>query len=773
MNNPLYLYLHYLLQQHLQTFALMHKTTQTGQNYIFIPFDSPNVKIEHPKFGVLDVVDTHFSCFSEMTEESGFSDIHFTAVLASDLVELKFHVYQNQAGQVCGFNSKNLKANDESSPLKLSEVKEIFHEAIPFLREKRRAFSLFIETHEKAFSSETKLFRELLFLEEGELEPQIASLQKILKTLEVLNISNPSLYTKKQAHYATILAEKSELQAYQATYQPMHALPVIEARSLSPLEIVKQDVTCELISKTKENLHIFQQVLDESTERLIRAEGALNLEIHPLYRRKLLEVAELNDSLNEQLFQLEEMKLNASQKLTLQHFARQSTQLQCVSKDFMNKYLEAMVLCNQLEDFSVVYHFMEHPKPLILLHLLRHQSHEILIAILKKFNISIFEPLFQAAPVTIFEHMLHHENERCFSAILEQMHIDFSIELPDGRPAGVLILDLHPVNSIRIKCFSETPQFNSKMFFIRLRNRMQELLDANHPMGVQLSGILSTINIYTESNGPRIINSSRIMQKISDSNHSFFTGFTSQLEEKDFLKQERFLRLIQQYDELGKRRHEKAKASRQTVHQAQVHRGFLNDFCSDSIIERLEGLMPGLTEDQAYEAMHVAYQVADAYDRVMDIDTELKKVGGISLRTAKSLIAKKEQLLKKIQDLSEGPRVEQEAPVILSVANRHVMMFMTEEEQLQTRIFLTQKTQEKPIEFYAALEGITCVHLELMQSARTSLAEYCEKLEPKFIPVALDFLDRLMKELTLANPPEETLVHLTEFYMSVSQKIFK
>jgi hypothetical protein len=776
MNNPLYLYLHYLLHHHFHDFELVQKTTHAGQSYIFVPLQSPIAQIEHSELGILDVVDTHFSCFSEMTEESSLSDIHFTAVLASDRLELKFHVYQNQAGQVCGFNSKNLRDEADSSPLRLSEVKEIFHAAIPFLRKIREDFSRFIETHQKAFASETKLFRELVFLEEGELEPQIVSLQKILETIAILNIFNPSFYTKKQDHYQNILAEKLALQVHQAAYEPTVAMVVPEARSLTPREIVKQEHISALISKTKENIYILKKVLDENPERVMRGAGGSNLQIHPSYRCKLLEVAELNDSLNEHLFQLEEMKLHAGQRLSLQHFNRQSNQLEPDIKDFMNKYLETMVLCNQLEDFSIVYQLIDQPKPAVINHLLRHQSHEILISILIKFNISIFEAQFQTAPVTIFEHMLQHKYERCFSAIIEQLHIDFLTDLPDGRPAGMLILDLHPVNPIRIKCFSETFQFNSKTFFIRLRERMLELLESEHPMSEKLLEILSIIDIYTEGKGPRPTDPSRMMQKISDSHQSFFSGFTSQLEEKEFLREERFLRLIHQYDELTKRRYAKAKASRQLVSQAQVQSSFLNNFCSVSTKERLDALMPGMTPDEAYFAMQVAYQVEEACDRVMDIDTELKKGAALSLRTVKSLLAEKEQLLKKIQELRERPRVEPDVAstrrVILSIANRHVMMDMTEEEQLQTIDFLTQKTEERPIEFYATLEGITPTHLELMQSVRISLAKYCEKLDPKFISVAIEYLDTLMEQLNLASPPQETLAHLTEFYMSATQKMY-
>jgi hypothetical protein len=183
-----------------------------------------------------------------------------------------------------------------------------------------------------------------------------------------------------------------------------------------------------------------------------------------------------------------------------------------------------------------------------------------------------------------------------------------------------------------------------------------------------------------------------------------------------------------------------------------------------------------MTPDEAYFAMQVAYQVEEACDRVMDIDTELKKGAALSLRTVKSLLAEKEQLLKKIQELRERPRVEPDVAstrrVILSIANRHVMMDMTEEEQLQTIDFLTQKTEERPIEFYATLEGITPTHLELMQSVRISLAKYCEKLDPKFISVAIEYLDTLMEQLNLASPPQETLAHLTEFYMSATQKMY-
>jgi hypothetical protein len=621
-----------------------------------------------------------------------------------------------------------------------------------------------LDTHEKQFLQHVKAYRDLVFLEEGELEPQIALLTNIMDTINFLGQFNPA-HLRKLAHYQKIHSEKLELLALQASYHPVVVEGASGVRRLSPREILKKEPVDEILTQAKESLKILQMVLNDKPLKVKTVVETQKLAISPQFKCKFYEVVELIDSLHENIFLLEEFKLYKTQQVTLQHLIRNSSLLQKSIKDFMNEYFETMVLCNDLSEFNRVQSFIDEVKPAIINHLLRHQATDVLIFLIKKLNLSIFGELFQNAPKSIFDHIIHHEYDVCFAAILEQFSIDFLQELPDGRPLALLVLDLNPANQIRMRCFSDTAQFNSKVFFQRLKRRIEELLEIEHPQRGKLLEVYSTIDVYTEHNGSRSLESSRLMQKVSDSHHSFFAGFASQLQEKDFLKQERFLRLIQKYDELSRKQFERAKATRKITQHVQAHNVFLEHFCSDETRRRLEGLIPKLTEEEAYEALNAAYEVAEAYDRIIDIELELQKRATFSAKKYRALAYEKAELEARVQQLRHGAK-ESKRMLVLNLANQKVMIEMTPQEQEEAAIILTKNIDEKPIEFYASLEGILPVHLDLMQQVKALL-------DVRAIGPAIDCLDRLMEQLNISNPPQETVSHLSEFVLLSTQKMFR
>ncbi len=771
-SNPIFNYLHFLVTNETYPFEILKRHSRSGKLYFLIPLTTTIPELEHAQYGRFNIIDMHLTAFPEISTESHESVIHLTVHMCSESDEIKFHVYQDIDGNVVGFYVKDMKNPEKIPNITFSDIQSIYSESSPLLATIRHKYRQLCQQLEANVSKQSLKLQNLRIVEESELELHLEQLQELSQSMRILAILNPEEYLSQFEALVQLKEELIQRIHAQKEFDQLHREPVVVESGAGiftqHIKKLKTKSPIERLVSVRDKLAVLEKLLDQKTEK-IEILPNKTLVIHTEYQTKFFDITELVSSYYEDMLSLEGEELTATDHRFFATMNKKIDAIQLKITDFYNEYFNSMVIANNFEHFDLIFTFLNRPSPSVILHLLRHQAADVLVRLLKKFEVSVTEPIFQSEPHSILEHVIHHKNEQCFTHLVSNIAIDFLSELPDGRPLATLILDLNTANRMRLYCFTKLDQFNSKTFFSRLKNRLFELIQGRHPQSRQLFEIYKILDIIKSSGETRPLKSQKPSHKMHESHKSFFDSFTEDLEGMDFLKTERFLLLIQKYERLALKQERRASVMRRTTQGVKSRSEFLNQFCSEDMKQRLKTLMVGLSEDDAYDAMTIAYEVAFANDRIIEIEDELQK-SSLSLRAVKGLLQEKRNLKLRIEDLQIGPIASREVS-IPSAAKAIVLSQLPEAEQIRAMSIFSRDLPERPIEYYAGLEGMAPSHIESMLQLRASINAYTQAASKLGIEAVIAALDNLHQQFTASDLPEQTLNELTDFYHEAMTKI--
>ncbi|HBB52993.1 MAG TPA: hypothetical protein DCZ80_03735, partial [Legionellales bacterium] len=103
-------------------------------------------------------------------------------------------------------------------------------------------------------------------------------------------------------------------------------------------------------------------------------------------------------------------------------------------KEICGAYFRAMVLAHQYQDMSIIEPYLSRPSEMVLRNIIRNQPQDILVILIKKFNISLTENILDIEPSSIIEFVIRENKWNTFEELIREFLIDFRYKLADQRP---------------------------------------------------------------------------------------------------------------------------------------------------------------------------------------------------------------------------------------------------------------------------------------------------------------------------------------------------
>jgi hypothetical protein len=211
---------------------------------------------------------------------------------------------------------------------------------------------------------------------------------------------------------------------------------VLERESLLEIQLSSEDterLELEVIQKIRERLYILDKVLQQSVNRLIIAKEEVpridkDFQTQAKYSIRLFEL------IKKYLSSLDAEIMHPQAKRRYEYCQLKTEITFNLLKEICGAYFRAMVLAHQYQDMSIIEPYLSRPSEMVLRNIIRNQPQEILVILIKKFNISLTENILDIEPSSIIEFVIRENKWNTFEELIREFLIDFRYKLADQRP---------------------------------------------------------------------------------------------------------------------------------------------------------------------------------------------------------------------------------------------------------------------------------------------------------------------------------------------------